>query len=145
MKLLQKTFTLWIVVFFALTLVVNALNDDKKEYKQITYSEFVYAVEAKNISEVTFIGNKKIVGQFKEGYDNMPRFKLTEETGSYILKLLKKHGVTTNYEQEDKQTLATSLLINWGPVILLIVIFYFIFRSVSKAREFWKIEGRNVS
>ena len=146
MKPQQKTFALWIVVFLILMLVVKMLNDDKKTYKQITYPEFVDAIEAKNISEVTFKSNKEIVGQFKEGYDNMSRFKLTGETGDYTLKLLRQHGITPSYEEEKKQTLFTSLLINWGPMILLIVIFYFFLRQIQagggKAMSFGKSKAR---
>lgn len=146
MKPQQKTLTLWIVVILMLAVVAKVVTEGRTIYKKITYSEFIRAVEKGNISEVTFKGKNTIIGQFKEGLENQARFKLIGNTGESTFKLLRSNNITPNYEEEEKQPLFTSILINWGPMILLIVIFYFFLRQIQagggKAMSFGKSKAK---
>ncbi len=149
MKPQQKTFTLWIMVVLVTLFVAKMANEGKQDYKNITYPEFVKAIEAKHIGEVTFKGKNKIVGKFKDAYDNGSRFQLTGNTGDTTFNILKENGLIPEYEEEEKQTFFASLLINWGPMILLIVIFYFFLRQIQagggKAMSFGKSKARMLS
>ena len=146
MKSKQNTLTLWIVIFLLLALAVRVFTEGKKNYKQITYSEFITLVEQSKVKEVTFKGDKTILGQFVEGYDNMVRFKVTGDTGEASFNLLRKNGITPNYEEEEKQPFYASLLLTWGPMILIIVIFYFFLRQIQmgggKAMSFGKSRAK---
>jgi len=146
MKSKQNTLTLWIVIFLLLALAVRVFTEGKKNYKQISYSEFITLVEQSKVKEVTFKGDKTILGQFVEGYDNMVRFKVTGDTGETSFNLLRKNGITPNYEEEEKQPFYASLLLTWGPMILIIVIFYFFLRQIQmgggKAMSFGKSRAK---
>lgn len=146
MKPQQKTITLWIIVILMFALLAKVVSEGKKEHKGVTYSEFVRAVEAGNVQEVTFKGENTILGQFKPGYENNAHFRVTGSTGENTFKILREKGLTPNYEEEDKQSFFTSLLVNWGPMILIIVIFYFFFRQIQigggKAMSFGKSRAR---
>ncbi|RLA64360.1 MAG: cell division protein FtsH [Epsilonproteobacteria bacterium] len=146
MKPQQKTLTLWIVVILMLAVVAKVVTEGRTIYKKVSYSEFIRAVEKGNIKEVTFKGKNTIIGQFKEGYENQARFKLTGNTGESTFKLLRSNNITPNYEEEEKQNLLASILINWGPMILLIVIFYFFLRQIQagggKAMSFGKSKAK---
>ncbi|OFZ46885.1 MAG: cell division protein FtsH [Bdellovibrionales bacterium RIFOXYB1_FULL_37_110] len=146
MKSKQNTLTLWIVIFLLLALAVRVFTEGKKDYKQISYSEFITLVEQSKVKEVTFKGDKTILGQFVEGYDNMVRFKVTGDTGETSFNLLRKNGITPNYEEEEKQPFYASLLLTWGPMILIIVIFYFFLRQIQmgggKAMSFGKSRAK---
>jgi cell division protease FtsH len=146
MKPQQKTLTLWIVVILMLAVVAKVVTEGRTIYKKITYSEFIRAVEKGNIREVTFKGKNTIIGQFKEGFENQARFKLIGDTGESTFKLLRSNNITPNYEEAEKQPLFTSILINWGPMILLIVIFYFFLRQIQagggKAMSFGKSKAK---
>lgn len=146
MKPQQKTLTLWIVVILMMAVVAKVVTENKTPYKQINYSDFVRSVEDGNIQEVTFKGKNSIIGQFRPGYENGGRFSLIGNTGESTFNLLRKNNITPNYEEEEKQPLFTSILINWGPMILLIVIFYFFLRQIQagggKAMSFGKSRAK---
>jgi cell division protease FtsH len=146
MKPHQKNFTLWIVIFLMLAVVAKVISEGKTNYKKIQYSEFVHAIENGHIKEVTFKGKNTIIGQFKEGYENQVRFRLTGDTGEGTFNILRKNNITPNYEEEDKQPFFTTLLVSWGPMIILIVIFWFFLRQIQagggKAMSFGKSKAR---
>lgn len=149
MKQNQKTFTLWLVVILFTALVVKVMQDGNTQIKKVTYSDFIGAVENKRIAEVTFKGKDKIIGKFKPEYEAGKTFQLIGNTGETTFKLLRSNGITPNYAEEDRDNLFTSLLINWGPMILLIVIFYFFLRQIQagggKAMSFGKSKAKMLS
>jgi cell division protease FtsH len=149
MKPQQKTMTLWIVVLLMALLVGKVAIEDKKTYKRITYPDFIQAVETKNVSEVTFKGENRIIGKFKDGYEQGERFTLLGDTGDTTFKILRENGLTPEYDEAEKQTFFTTLLINWGPILLLIVIFYFFLRQIQagggKAMSFGKSKAKMLS
>lgn len=149
MKPQQKTLTLWVVVLLMMALIAKVAVEDKKTYKRITYPEFIKAVEGKNISEVTFKGDRRILGKFVNGYEQGQRFSLAGTTGQETFEILKAHGIYPEYQEEEKQTFFTSLLISWGPMILLFVIFYFFLRQIQagggKAMSFGKSKAKMLS
>lgn len=146
MKPQQKTLTLWIVVILMMALIAKIATEPKVAYQRITYPDFVRAVEDKNVAEVTFQGKNKIIGKFKKGYNDGVRFNLTGETGETTFNILRQNGITPEYDEEEKQTFFTSLLMNWGPMILLIIIFYVFLRQIQagggKAMSFGKSKAK---
>ena len=146
MKSQQKTLTLWIVVILMLALLAKVVSQNKQDSRMLTYSSFVKHVESGQVAEVTFKGNNTIIGRFVEGYDNGSSFKLTGNTGESTIKVLREHNIVENYEEEEKADFLTTLLINWGPMILLLVIFYFFLRQIQagggKAMSFGKSKAK---
>ncbi|MBC97428.1 MAG: cell division protein FtsH [Halobacteriovoraceae bacterium] len=149
MKPQQKTLTLWVVVLLMMALIAKVAVEDKTTYKRITYPEFIQAVESNHVTEVTFKGDKRILGKFSDGYEQGQRFTLAGTTGQETFEILKKHGIYPEYQEEEKQTFFTSLLISWGPMILLFVIFYFFLRQIQagggKAMSFGKSKAKMLS
>src|SRR3989339_946097 len=149
----QKTLTLWIVGILMFALIAKMVNEGKTYYKKIKYSEFITAVEAGQVEEVTFKGKNVIMGKFRAGHDGKDeensRFRLIGDTGETTFNLLRQHKMTPNYEEEEKPDFFTTLLINWGPMILLIVIFYFFLRQIQagggKAMSFGKSRAKMLS
>jgi len=146
MKSQQKTLTLWIVVILMLALLAKVVSQNKQDSRMLTYSSFVKHVQSGQVAEVTFKGENTIIGRFVEGYDNGSSFKLTGNTGESTIKVLREHNIIENYEQEEKADFLTTLLINWGPMILLLVIFYFFLRQIQagggKAMSFGKSKAK---
>ena len=93
MKPHQKNFTLWIVIFLMLAVVAKVISEGKTNYKKIQYYEFVQAIESGHVKEVTFKGKNTIIGQFKEGYENQIRFRLTGDTGEATFNILRKNNI----------------------------------------------------
>ncbi|MBC77687.1 MAG: cell division protein FtsH [Halobacteriovoraceae bacterium] len=146
MKKQQKTLALWIVVILIMAFAMKALEKKDEAAKQITYSEFINAVEGDKVKEVTFKGSTTIQGQFIGGYENGAMFKLTGNTGDETFKILRKHGIIPDYKEEEKQGLLSTIFINWFPMILLFVIFFFFLRQLQagggKAMSFGKSKAK---
>jgi len=142
----QKTFTLWIVLFLMMALIAKLASQPKDGSKTITYPQFIKAVKDKKIEEVTFKGEKEILGKFYKAFENGKRFKLTGDTGTSTFNILEKNGILPQYAEEEKQTLFTSLLINWGPMLLLFVVFYVFLKQIQagggKAMSFGKSKAK---
>lgn len=146
MKQQHKTIALWFVVILLMALVVKVFDQRRTERKAINYSEFVDAVEKGLVQEVTFKGTNQIFGKYRADFENGQRFRLTGSTGSDTFSILRKNNITPNYEEEEKPSLLTSVLINWGPMILLIIIFYVFLRQIQagggKAMSFGKSRAK---
>ena len=125
MKKQQKTLALWIVVILLMAFVIKVLEQSNVQRKRILYSNFIAAVETERVESVTFQGQNVIRGKFKPGYENGSEFELTGNTGDETFRILREHKIIPNYEREEKQGLVSTILINWFPMILLFVIFYF--------------------
>ena len=146
MKKQQKTLALWIVVILIMAFAMKALDKKDEAAKTISYSEFVTAVEEGRVDDVTFQGDTTIQGKFEQGYENGAFFQLTGNTGDETFKILRKHGIIPNYKKEEKQGLLSTIFINWFPMILLFVIFFFFLRQLQsgggKAMSFGKSKAK---
>ncbi|MEK6624206.1 MAG: ATP-dependent metallopeptidase FtsH/Yme1/Tma family protein, partial [Bdellovibrionota bacterium] len=142
----QRTMILWIVIILMLAVVARVVNKGKTQSRALTYSNFVRHIEADRVAEITFKGKNQMYGRFKDSYDNGRSFQLTGNTGDATIKLLRDHGLIENYEEEEKADLLTTILVNWGPFLLLLVIFYFFLRQLQvgggKAMSFGKSKAR---
>jgi cell division protease FtsH len=146
MRKQQKTLMLWIVVILITAFVMKVLEKKNVQAKNINFSNFISAVEAGNVSEVTFQGENTILGKFKEGYEGGTYFELTGNTGDETFRILKNQGIIPNYKKEEKQGFLATLLINWLPMILLFLFFFFFLRQLQsgggKAMSFGKAKAK---
>ncbi len=174
MKQPHKTFIMWLIIFMMMLFVWQMAHRDQVSVQRIDYPSFVRAVEEKRVAEVVLKGNREITGRFKEGdgleqtaespevanrsesgaqsgperkYRN--RFRTVGPTNEQTFKILRENDITPIYQDEEKQTLLTSLLINWGPMIVLILLFYFFLRQIQmgggKAMSFGKSKAKMLS
>jgi cell division protease FtsH len=147
MKRQQRTLALWMVVILIMAFVMKVLEQKSSPAKKITFSQFRAAVEEGKIEEVTLQGNLSIQGKYKEGFDNGIVFETKGPTSAETtINLLNKAGIKYQYKEEEKQGLLSTILINWFPMILLFVIFYFFLRQIQsgggKAMSFGKSRAR---
>lgn len=146
MRKQQKTLMLWIVVILIMAFVMKVLEQKPEATKNINFSNFITAIEAGNVREVTFQGENQIQGKFKEGYENGSYFELTGNTGDETFRILKTHGIIPNYKREEKQGFLATLLINWLPMILLFAFFFIFLRQLQagggKAMSFGKSKAK---
>jgi cell division protease FtsH len=131
MKQQHKTLALWFVVILMMALVVKAFDHKQTRRDEIPYSEFITAIEKSSIEEATFKGKDQIYGKFKSDFKNGVLFETVGSTSTETFNIMREHGVTPNYEKEEQPSMLMNILINWGPMILLIVIFYFFIRQIQ--------------
>jgi cell division protease FtsH len=146
MRKQQKTLMLWIVVILIMAFVMKALEQKTTQAENIQFSQFITAVEAGNVKEVTFQGENTIQGKFAEGYSKGSYFELTGNTGDETFRILKSAGIIPNYKKEEKQGFLATMLINWLPMILLFLFFFFFLRQLQsgggKAMSFGKSKAK---
>jgi cell division protease FtsH len=146
MKPQHKTLALWIFIMLLFAFMVKMMDQKPSAEAQINYSDFVRLVKENQINDVTFKGPTTIIGKFKPTYEKGTKFKLTGNTGEYTVKLLADNKLVPNYEDEEKQSFLTSLLLSWGPMIVLLVLFYVFLRQLQggggKAMSFGKSKAR---
>jgi cell division protease FtsH len=142
----QKTLALWIVVILLMAFVIKVLEQNNTNKEKINYSTFIAAVETDRVESVSFQGQNVIRGKYKAGYNKGADFELTGNTGDETFRILREHKIIPNYEREEKQGLLSTILINWFPMILLFVIFYFFLRQIQagggKAMSFGKSRAK---
>jgi len=147
MRKQQKSFLFWILIILLLAFVMNVVEKKGNTLvKNINYSEFIKAVEENQIKEVVFQGDNIIQGTFVEGYENGAAFEAVGTTDKVTFDILRSKGITPNYKKEEKQGLLSTIFINWFPMILLFVIFFFFLRQLQsgggKAMSFGKSKAK---
>jgi cell division protease FtsH len=146
MKKQQKTLALWIVVILAFAFIAKVFDERAPIAKPIEYSDFINAVEQDRVQSVTFKGTNTIEGTFVDGYEKGKAFSLTGNTGDETFKILRDKGIIPNYKKEEKQSFLSTLFINWFPMILLFVIFFFFLKQLQsgggKAMSFGKSKAK---
>lgn len=146
MRKQQKTLMLWIVVILIMAFVMKVLEQKTVTNKNINYSNFITALKAGNVKEVTFQSENTIQGKFKDGYESGSYFELVGPTDSDSRKTIEANGIIPNYKKEEKQGFLATLLINWLPMILLFLFFFFFLRQLQagggKAMSFGKSKAK---
>lgn len=146
MKKSQKTIVFWILMFLVMAFAVKVFEEGNQLRKKITYKEFHRAVLDGRVAEVTFKGKERISGRFVGDYENGISFELTGSTGDRTADFLESKGIIANYEPEEGQSFLATIFINWFPMILIFLIFYFFIRQIQvgggKALNFGKSRAK---
>ncbi len=147
MKKQQKTIALWIFVILMLAVVMKMVDQKPANVKQVQFSDFMQSVKDGQIEKVTFQRPDVIQGKFKDGFEGGDLFESVGNLDTeFYIRILEEAGLTPNYKKEEKQSLLSSILINWFPMILLFAVFYFLFRQIQagggKAMSFGKSRAR---
>lgn len=146
MKQSYKTIALWLALLLLFISVFNVFKGQKEKQVEVAFSTFVTDLESKRVAEVTFKGDQKIVGKYKTDYKEGRYFKTIGTTGAEAFKLVRDNGLTPNYEEAEKTPLWQQILINWGPMIFLFILFFMFMRQLQsgggKAMSFGKSKAR---
>ena len=145
-----RTLALWALIFLLGAGILKQLQNDSGERESVKYSEFVKAVEEGRVDRVTLIsGKNEIHGHYTLDFEQGRKFQVIGDTGDTTFNLLRKNGITPDYEIKEDHGLAMTFLVTWGPMILLFFIFYFFLRQIQmgggKAMSFGKSRARMLS
>jgi cell division protease FtsH len=107
-------------------------------------------VKAAEISSVTIRQESgELVGDVKPEFEKKyggRHFVISGNTGDEGYKFLVNNGITPNYEKGESGSMMQSLLVNWLPLILFVVMFVFILRQIQvgggKAMSFGKSRAK---
>ncbi|MGB3364873.1 MAG: ATP-dependent zinc metalloprotease FtsH [Thermodesulfobacteriota bacterium] len=145
---LFKNLVLWLVIFVAIIALYQLVQTPRTGYEEIPYSEFLANLDSGDIKDLEFKG-EEIRGQYiGSTEDDVRSFKTIGPANDQLIKTLEEKGVTFKFDS-DKEGSLTSILLNWAPLLLLVVIMVFFMRQLqaggSKAMSFGKNKARMLS
>ena len=145
---LFKNLVLWLVIFVAIIALYQLVNTPRTGTEEIPYSEFLVSLENGDIKDLEFKG-EQITGQYiGSTEDSVKSFKTVGPANDQLIKTLEEKGVTFKFDSNEEGSL-TSMLLNWAPLLLLVVIMVFFMRQLqaggTKAMSFGKNKARMLS
>ncbi|RMG44262.1 MAG: ATP-dependent metallopeptidase FtsH/Yme1/Tma family protein [Candidatus Dadabacteria bacterium] len=124
----SRNLIFWIfVLFLVMTLYSVYVKESQQHSTELSYSEFLDAVEQKKVSSVVIKGDE-ISGEYRNITEG---FKTVAPKDEGLIKLLRKNGVKIKVEEPADQPWYIFLLINTFPILLLIGIWIFFMRQVQ--------------
>jgi cell division protease FtsH len=139
-----KNLALWLVISLVMILLFNMMTQKEQESKPITYTAFLEAVEEGDVQEVTVQGSN-INGQFKDE----TRFTTYAPDDPNLVSELRQKGVVIQAKPEEDRSFWFTMLVSWGPILLLIGVWIFFMRQMQsgggKAMSFGKSKAKLLS
>jgi cell division protease FtsH len=147
MKNLGKTAALWISVFLIFAILLKAVDQNKKDRKELKFSQFITLVKEGKVAEVTFKNEGTITGSLKEAVDGRVQFETVGDTeNAKVFEILQNNNITPNYERAEKTPFWQQILVSWFPMLLLFFVFFIFMRQLQsgggKAMSFGKSKAR---
>src|SRR5436189_2654674 len=122
-------------------LLFNLFNRQQTKEPEEVFSDFCTAVEKGEVSEVVIQG-RTIHGKFR----NEERFKTFVPEDPDLMRTLREKGVKITVRPEEGDPWYVAVLIQWFPMLLLIVVWVFFMRQMQmgggKAMSFGKSRAR---
>ena len=139
-----KNMALWLVITLMMIMLYNLFNQQHLTETDISYSEFLFMVEAEQITEVVIQGQELLVTD-----RDRSKFKVYAPQDSTLIDTLRGKGVAIKAKPEAGSPWYMSLLISWFPMIILIGVWIFFMRQMQsgggKALSFGKSRARLLS
>ncbi|HET9208843.1 MAG TPA: ATP-dependent zinc metalloprotease FtsH [Thermoanaerobaculia bacterium] len=141
-----KTLFLWMAIFGVVILLWNTFQGGKTTQKELSYSDFVTAVQQGKVAEVTIRG-KQLTGKYKgDGLGNGQELKTTLlDNDPDLVKQLQNAKVRISVEEPHDNPLL-AVLLTWAPVLLIVGLWIFFMRQMqtggNKALSFGKSKAK---
>jgi len=136
-----KNLALWLVIILMMILLFNMMAHKSAEQRTVNYSTFLTALEEGRVMEVT------IQGRLISGlYDDETPFETFAPEDAELIGELREKGVQIEAKPEEDRGLWFTLLVSWGPILLLIAVWIFFMRQMQsgggKAMNFGKSRAK---
>jgi cell division protease FtsH len=136
-----KNLALWLVISLVMILLFNMMTKHEQEQKPISYSEFLAAVQEGKVAEVTIQG-PNLEGKYKD----KGLFKTFAPNDPNLIADLRGKGVAIQAKPDEDRSFWFTLLVSWGPILLLIGVWIFFMRQMQagggKAMSFGKSRAK---
>ncbi len=141
MSQFQKNLALWLVISLLMIMLFNMMTQKQETQRPINYTEFLQAVEDNRVVSVVFKGGQ-LTGTLEDG----SQFQTFVPRDEELLPELKERGIQIEAKPVDDQGFWFTLLISWGPILLLIAVWIFFMRQMQsgggKAMSFGKSKAK---
>ncbi len=147
MKNFGKTLALWVSVFLIFAVLLKTVDQNKRERRELKFSQFMDLVKQGKVSEVTFKSEGLITGTFKEPVDGRTQFETVGDTeNAKVFEILQSNNITPNYEKAERTPFWQQMLVSWFPMLILFLLFFIFMRQLQagggKAMSFGKSRAR---
>jgi cell division protease FtsH len=136
-----KNLALWLVISLVMILLFNMMTQKGQEQKPITYTAFLAAVEEGRVREVTVQGSN-VEGKYQD--DTL--FKTFAPDDPALITQLREKGVEIQARPAEDRSFWFTLMVSWGPILLLIAVWVFFMRQMQsgggKAMSFGKSKAK---
>ena len=126
MNNIVKNIAIWVIIAIILMTVFNQFANKNGADNQIVYSQFINEVKQGHVAKVTIEG-RVLRGEMNDG----KKFNSYAPYDPGMMGDLLKNNIRVEAKPEQEQSLLMSLLINWGPMILLIAVWVFFMRQMQ--------------
>ncbi len=141
MSQFQKNLALWLVISLLMIMLFNMMSQRGGEQKKINYTELLSSIESGQVTNVVIQGSQ-ISGVLEDG----TKFQTIAPPDMELIPELKERGITIEAKPVDDQGFWFTLLISWGPILLLIAVWIFFMRQMQsgggKAMSFGKSKAK---
>jgi cell division protease FtsH len=141
-----RNLALWMLIALAMVFLFNTFKTQRVEHEEISFSEFMEAVEAERVGEVTIKG-QEITGKYlDEAGREKKAFRTFAPDDPDIVKTLRAKNVRITAKPVDENPWYMTLLVSWLPMLLLIGVWIFFMRQMQagggKAMSFGKSRAK---
>ena len=144
MNQFYKNLALWLVISLVMIMLFNMMTQQGRELKPIPYTTFLAALDEGEIVDVTIQGSN-LEGTYADG----SAFKTYAPDDPDLISMLREQGVAIEAEPDESNSFWMSVLVSWGPILLLIAVWIFFMRQMQsgggKAMSFGKSRAKLLS
>jgi len=142
----SRNLGLWLLLVIVSLVIWSVLSTQRPREPEVTFSEFVAAIEQGRVGEVTIQG-QSIRGEYRSQTGEDPGyFKSYAPEDSNLVPLLREHGVQIRARPDDDEPWYVIVLVQWAPMLLLLGVWLFFFRQMQigggKAMSFGKSRAK---
>ncbi|MCA1796484.1 MAG: ATP-dependent zinc metalloprotease FtsH [Geobacteraceae bacterium] len=141
MNQFYKNIALWLVISLVMILLFNMMTKQETQKESISYTAFVNALDSGRVEEVVIQGSN-INGIYKDGTN----FTTFAPSDPELIQELRKKEVVIEAKPEEDRSFWMTMLVSWGPILLLIAVWIFFMRQMQggggKAMNFGKSKAR---
>ncbi|MCF8158151.1 MAG: ATP-dependent zinc metalloprotease FtsH [Burkholderiaceae bacterium] len=121
-----KQIAIWVIIAIIMMSVFNQFANKNGADNQIVYSQFINEVKQGHVAKVTIEG-RVLRGEMNDG----KKFNSYAPYDPGMMGDLLKNNIRVEAKPEQEQSMLMSLLINWGPMLLLIGVWVFFMRQMQ--------------
>ncbi len=144
MNQFYKNLALWLVISLVMIMLFNMMTQQGRELKPVPYTTFLAALDEGTILDVTLQG-RNIEGKYADGSS----FKTYAPDDPDLIRLLREKGVAIDAKPDESNSFWMSIMVSWGPILLLIAVWIFFMRQMQsgggKAMSFGKSRAKLLS
>ncbi|MGC9518404.1 MAG: ATP-dependent zinc metalloprotease FtsH [Desulfuromonadaceae bacterium] len=141
MNQFYKNIALWLVISLVMILLFNMMTKQETQQESISYTAFVNALDDGRVEEVVIQGSN-IDGIYNDG----THFKTFAPSDPELIQQLRQKEVVIEAKPEEDRSFWMTMLVSWGPILLLIAVWIFFMRQMQggggKAMNFGKSKAR---